>query len=243
MTFIEKSILKYGNTFTYSNTTYVNSKTKVIITCPIHGDFTIIPNNFLSSKNRYGCTKCGNVAKGNSRKTAKIFTKEATTIHNNIYNYDKVIYVNSHTKVTITCPIHGDFTQAPYSHLAGHGCDSCARERNSISSRMSIKQDNPITLYYIHVPELSLWKIGCTKNLAQRFIFSQFPYKYNLLHSEEFEDSREAYFIEGWLLRHTTQYKVTDYTHIKGYTELRSMPIHNLSNLIAQAKKEYSIDE
>lgn len=44
--------------FTYTKTKYINKYTKVIITCPIHGDFYTVPNYFLSKK--YGCPLCKN---------------------------------------------------------------------------------------------------------------------------------------------------------------------------------------
>lgn len=46
-------------------------------------------------------------------------------IHSYKYNYDKVIYINQHKHVTITCPVHGDFQQTPMLHLRGNGCAKC----------------------------------------------------------------------------------------------------------------------
>ena len=40
-------------------------------------------------------------------------------IHIPIYNG------NLHNRITITCPIHGDFEQIAQSHLNGHGCPKC----------------------------------------------------------------------------------------------------------------------
>ena len=55
--FITKAIRIHGNFYDYSNTVYVNSSYhKVIITCPIHGDFEQLPYNHLSNR---GCVKCG----------------------------------------------------------------------------------------------------------------------------------------------------------------------------------------
>jgi hypothetical protein len=53
-------------------------------------------------------------------------------MHNNYYNYSKVNYINSFTKVLITCPIHGDFEQTPSSHLSGRGCPKCKRSNGEI---------------------------------------------------------------------------------------------------------------
>lgn len=65
---------------------------------------------------------------------AKITTKKLTTetwiekakeVHSNKYDYSKVIYTNSKTKVCIICFIHGEFWQEAGSHLSGHGCKTC----------------------------------------------------------------------------------------------------------------------
>ena len=58
-------------------------------------------------------------------KTTEQFIKEANIIHSNKYNYSKVIYINSHTKVCIICPEHGEFWQTPSNHLQGKGCPKC----------------------------------------------------------------------------------------------------------------------
>ena len=44
----------------------------------------------------------------------------------NKYIYDNVNYINSHTKVKIICPVHGEFEQMPYDHVSKHGCVKCS---------------------------------------------------------------------------------------------------------------------
>ena len=56
----------------------------------------------------------------------KKFIEKSNRIHNNKYSYERVVYVNSTIKVTITCPTHGDFEQVPSSHTRGRGCPTCA---------------------------------------------------------------------------------------------------------------------
>ena len=57
------------------------------------------------------------------------FIEKAISIHGNIYNYSKTIYVNKRTKVIITCQTHGDFLQSPPLHLKGSGCKKCYIEK------------------------------------------------------------------------------------------------------------------
>ncbi len=56
-----------------------------------------------------------------------VFTRKKVILkHNGFYTYPRTDYVNDRTKVTITCPVHGDFDQKASNHLQGHGCHKCS---------------------------------------------------------------------------------------------------------------------
>ena len=57
------------------------------------------------------------------------FLKKAKEIHGDKYDYSKMVYVNTRTKVKIICPVHGEFEQAVEFHLRGLGCRKCFDER------------------------------------------------------------------------------------------------------------------
>ena len=61
--------------------------------------------------------------------TTEEFIQKAQTVHGNRYDYSKVEYAGSKTKVCIICPKHGEFWQVPNSHLRGIGCSKCGKER------------------------------------------------------------------------------------------------------------------
>lgn len=123
--FIEDAQKVHGNKYNYDKVKYENNKTKVIITCPEHGDFLQTPNKHLLGR---GCPKCANKQKHFRRlKTKDQFIEEANKYHNNFYNYNKVNYYNSKTKVEVICPIHGSFWQTPNAHLRGQGCMECGK--------------------------------------------------------------------------------------------------------------------
>ena len=66
------------------------------------------------------------------KKTFEKFVEEANLKHNGKYSYDKSTYVNTHTKMRIICPKHGEFWQTPHDHLL-YGCNKCAIEyRNNL---------------------------------------------------------------------------------------------------------------
>ena len=61
-------------------------------------------------------------------KTKENFINKSNLIHNSKYDYSKVEYINTDTKVCIICPIHGEFWQTPHNHLNGQQCPKCALE-------------------------------------------------------------------------------------------------------------------
>lgn len=66
------------------------------------------------------------------------FIERASTVHDNKYDYSESVYVNTHTKLTIGCPVHGKFEQLPYDHLRGGGCVVCSgKQRTSQSDFVS----------------------------------------------------------------------------------------------------------
>ena len=58
--------------------------------------------------------------------STKEFIEKARKVHGDKYDYSKVEYVNSQTKVCIICPEHGEFWQTPNVHLGQKGCPKCA---------------------------------------------------------------------------------------------------------------------
>ena len=45
--FIKRAREIHGDKYDYSKTVYINAKTKVCITCPIHGEFWVLPHSHL----------------------------------------------------------------------------------------------------------------------------------------------------------------------------------------------------
>lgn len=58
--------------------------------------------------------------------TIEEFIKRAKEVHGDKYDYSKVEYINTHTKINIICPKHGEFPQTPTKHLSDScGCPKC----------------------------------------------------------------------------------------------------------------------
>ena len=59
--------------------------------------------------------------------TTESFIAEAKEIYGNHYDYSKVDYKNRDHRVTIVCPVHGDFQVYAREHLDGKGCPKCEK--------------------------------------------------------------------------------------------------------------------
>jgi hypothetical protein len=135
--FKKKSIDKWGNKYDYSLVEYIDCKTKVKIIYDgvvyeqtPSGHLSYAPENIKLAV----------------RKKNEQFISEANKVHDFKYNYDKTEYQKNQIKVTITCPIHGDFQQTPNSHLIGIGCPHCneskgEKEISKVLRKMNINFD------------------------------------------------------------------------------------------------------
>ena len=124
--FIEKARQIHNDKYDYSKVNYVNSRTKVRIICPTHGEFWQTPHNHLKG---YGCAECGKEKSHLPKMTTEDFIVKSKEIHGNKYDYSKACYKTCDTKVCIICPEHGEFWQTPSNHINGSGCPKCANEK------------------------------------------------------------------------------------------------------------------
>jgi hypothetical protein len=131
--FIKLADIKHNSRYGYEKTVYTIKDAKVIITCPIHGDFEQRANDHLRGS---GCKQCSfsNI----NKKDTELLLRDFNKIHGDKYFYNKMNYVNTHTKIIITCPLHGDFEQTPHNHICGSGCPDCGKVVSIISRRKSI---------------------------------------------------------------------------------------------------------
>jgi rubrerythrin len=124
--FINLAIIKHNGFYIYVKVKYISSQEKVIIICPIHGEFEQTPASHLGGA---GCRACG-VEKC---RASKLFTEndfdkifeECATIHSNKYIYSDVYRKDGYLFIEITCEKHGTFCQRYDHHKRGHGCFKC----------------------------------------------------------------------------------------------------------------------
>ncbi len=136
----------HRETYNYSKSKYINSKTPVIIICPIHGEFSQTPSKHISSG--CGCPKCRKrpVKKTDihmvqvQKEIAEDFIKKAIEKHGNVYDYSQVKYMEGRNKVLLGCSKHGNFRIGVKAHLSGVGCPSCKLEIKSNSQMKPTQQ-------------------------------------------------------------------------------------------------------
>lgn len=144
--FIEKARTVHGDKYDYSRVAYVNSKTRITISCKTHGYWSCQPDVHLTGK---GCPTCGSKP---WTITTQSFIDDCTKLHGGVYDYSKTCYVRSSQKVIVTCNHHGDFTITPNDHRKGRGCSRCAETGYSINK--------PGTLYVLQSE--GVIKVGIT---------------------------------------------------------------------------------
>lgn len=118
-----KEVSKIHNyKYDYSLLKYEGEKHKIVIICPLHGEFMQSPN---SHKNGIGCRKCGiEVTREKLLKKQDSFLNEVKKLGND-YDYTHSIYKGSFEKVEIICRHHGAFFQTPVNHINGGKCPKC----------------------------------------------------------------------------------------------------------------------
>ena len=213
--FIGKAVKVHNNQYDYSNVQYKNTDTKVIIICKEHGEFMQTPHSHLDGT---ACPKCAD-----TRKTTKEFIKIANEVHNGKYTYEKTNYINTATKVTITCPIHGDWEQTPNAHtIKKQGCPSCAES--------GFDKSKPAILYYLKINGGQAYKIGITnRSVNERFNNSDLQL-IEIIKTWYYKIGSDAYDKEQEILK---KYKEFQYSGpailLNGNTELFDKDVLELS--------------
>lgn len=128
--FIARARQVHGDKYDYSDSDYLNARTKVTIICPIHGKFQQTPDAHLAGK---GCSKCKSFGK-----STEDIIQELQAIHGNKYDFSDVEYKGRSKKVIVHCNICGHtWMPSAGSLLSGNGCPKCRSLNNSLRFRMS----------------------------------------------------------------------------------------------------------
>lgn len=136
---VERAKSVHGDRYEYNeNFEYKGIDEKMPIYCKIHGLFYQSPYNHI--KNKQGCPYCNHRS---YKYSTEEFINKAKEIHNDKYDYSKVEYKGNKTKVTIICPIHGEFQQLPSDHINKKcGCPYCKSSKLEDNLEKILKEEN-----------------------------------------------------------------------------------------------------
>lgn len=134
--FKQRATLKHDGFYCYSKSTYSNDHGKILVICPMHGEFQQRAGKHMRGE---GCQKCAvdRRAKNKIEESRKKYFVRANKKHNNKYDYSKSVYTKASDKIKIECPEHGTFAQTASAHLQGYGCQKCGIEKVASSRRLT----------------------------------------------------------------------------------------------------------
>jgi hypothetical protein len=76
---------------------------------------------------------------GRAKLTLEQFIECASKVHNNFYDYSKSVYIKSLVKLTVICPLHGEFDVTPNNHMRGKECLKCSWLTHKLSPEAKAK--------------------------------------------------------------------------------------------------------
>ena len=117
--FIQKSKEVHGDKYSYEKSIYKGQKVNIVITCPIHGDFSIRPDSFLSGR---GCPTCGRRLPNNQAdKNRLYYNYQKGAIKRNLeFNLSQEEFLNIVTK---NCEYCGEEPRQSYVEFKHNGID------------------------------------------------------------------------------------------------------------------------
>jgi hypothetical protein len=208
--FFNKCNVVHNEKYDYSKSEYKGTAYKIVVICPIHGDFLQKAATHYSG---HGCPKCAKLLYGNGKRSnTKSFIEKAKLIHGDRYIYNKVDYKNSDINVIIICKEHGDFEQAPRTHLSDKGCPKCNLYVGYSRSQWVNYNKNKEGIFYI----IKCWnenekfyKIGITgRSVKERYPYKEtMPYMYEVTKEVKSRDLDYIWNLEKEYKRNLKDFK------------------------------------
>ncbi len=170
---------------------------------------------YATTKIKYKCKKCehifiaapSHIKRGGGCPKCKITNRRHTQ-----QQYDEIInksillridpYINSTTKTKHKCKkCDYIFYPLPKKVKEGIGCPECIKHHTAKDTYFGM----PATLYYIHILEKNIYKIGITKTTVKRR-FSQEKFTINTIQEEQFNNGYDAWCLEQSIIKNNKMY-------------------------------------
>ena len=129
----------HGDKYDYSLVNYKKNNLPVNIICKIHGIFSQNPNVHWDGGK---CPEC----RKNTISNEEIINR-LSKINPYSHTFEKVQYINMHTKIIITCKLHGDFLRTPANYFKNYLCPKC----NPQKSKYELELEEFLKLYNIDI--------------------------------------------------------------------------------------------
>lgn len=135
--FIQAAIEKHKDRYSYSSADYAGASRKVIVTCPIHGDFQQVARAHLKGA---GCKKCSNGLKAAATRLSNAaYIDKVQAVHGDRYDLSHISYTTSISKIEVHCKLHGAFFPRAGNFLyRATNCPACKHEETSSRSRLNL---------------------------------------------------------------------------------------------------------
>lgn len=129
---LKEIILSKNPNLDVSKVQYEGTLNNVVLICPIHGVFKKTPNTINSKQtHKLLCPHC--VREMERQETENKFYKKAYKKWGNFYDYSKTVIKHRQSKITVICPIHGEFKVLAHNHISNKeyvgGCPKCSELR------------------------------------------------------------------------------------------------------------------
>ena len=196
--FIEKAMLVHGDRYDYNKVVYRGNKKKVIIVCPVHGDFEQTPDTHLGGG---GCATCA-IAKTaeDQRGNLKAFAAKCFNLFGDAYDFSGSEYTTAKEKIVIRCKFCGsEIVNTPDNITSRiYSCDCVSNKGPG-----GFKSYLPGILYYLRVEHLGYvaYKIGITnRSVDYRYIKSDLD-KITIIKEWSFPNGADARIAETKILQ------------------------------------------
>ena len=158
---------------------YISVKDPIYCRCKVHNyEFVTTPDCLNNST--YACVKCGSEASGLRRRGTTVdFVERASSKFGDQFDLSQVDYKTNATKVSIRCPIHGNFEVRPVDFLKStHGCPKCGKLHVGYAENRILRLEagsirprpTKLAVMKIEVFGITAFKVGITsRSLIARY--------------------------------------------------------------------------
>ena len=215
--FITKANEVHNSFYTYDKVEYAGAANKVIITCPIHGNFLQTAHDHVQGS---GCPRC----KADKRRVSfKEFLERSNLKHGSKYEYIAESWNGIDKDVRVICKNHGEFVVNARLHTEGSECPVCRKTIDAETYTL-----NNIT--YTCIDNVYPYKFNCSKH--GNYVNSYIRYRLNKYHGcpKCTEDKATVSFEDYVIIAngvHNNKYEYIEASYINKNKKIRIVCPHH----------------